>query len=388
MTPADKKAKREKRRLEQIELKAKRERELAEYKANKKAAAKEAAKKRESVAGKIRRAKKKAEADRAAVRAAKRDARRAEKAAEKAAVKAAKVNREISKAAEEAAVRAAKRSIIRAAKRSIVKAEKAIVKAQMVIVNATELAEKAIEDKKMNAERHREYRLKNIDNIREYQKEYKNENPDKIREYRKTYNEKNSDKIAADARDYYSENKDRMKAMTIENASAPAKHSTYNDRIVNTEELPTAMGGNGILIVHCKFCKREMVPTNAMVTGRLASLEGKKGGEQAFYCSDICKKLCPVYNKHKFAAYDKRSKKTARVSTDAEVRQMVLEREDHTCERCGRKKRLEVHHYEGATISPMMTNDLENLHVLCHKCHKKTTKMCGIKATRRPACKL
>ena len=57
---------------------------------------------------------------------------------------------------------------------------------------------------------------------------------------------------------------------------------------------------------------------------------------------------------------------------DVHFRQLVLERDDWTCQRCGAgtEKQLHVHHIEGVVQQPGMANDLENGITLCKECHK------------------
>lgn len=56
--------------------------------------------------------------------------------------------------------------------------------------------------------------------------------------------------------------------------------------------------------------------------------------------------------------------------TPHHLRQYVRNRDNHTCQKCG-KPGHEVDHI--TPISQGGTHNLENLRVLCHQCHKKKT---------------
>jgi 5-methylcytosine-specific restriction endonuclease McrA len=54
------------------------------------------------------------------------------------------------------------------------------------------------------------------------------------------------------------------------------------------------------------------------------------------------------------------------------LRVIVLKRDNYTCQICGKKKKVEVHHKDRTgsnRLAKEMNNDLDNLITLCHKCH-------------------
>lgn len=58
-------------------------------------------------------------------------------------------------------------------------------------------------------------------------------------------------------------------------------------------------------------------------------------------------------------------------TTWREVRQEVLERDDHQCQECGEAENLEVHHLISVRANPYLVADLNNLVTLCKSCHSE-----------------
>jgi hypothetical protein len=127
---------------------------------------------------------------------------------------------------------------------------------------------------------------------------------------------------------------------------------------------------DGLLLVKCTYCGNHFLPTWIEVRNRINSLEGKGTGECRLYCSNGCKKACPIFNKHK---YPKGFKKASSREVDPLIRQMCLARDNYECQKCGAlitEAELHAHHIEGAVQQPMLANDVDNTITLCKKCHK------------------
>jgi len=62
-----------------------------------------------------------------------------------------------------------------------------------------------------------------------------------------------------------------------------------------------------------------------------------------------------------------------------EWKKNVLNRDNHTCQCCGVKKHLEVHHISSFTENPHLRVDVNNGIVLCKWCHGKYHSLYGIK---------
>jgi hypothetical protein len=104
---------------------------------------------------------------------------------------------------------------------------------------------------------------------------------------------------------------------------------------------------------------------------------GRTCGEGRFYCSQSCKIACPIFSKRKYPS-------TFRVTTSREVqpelRQMVLKRDNYTCQKCEEKDvELHCHHFTGVEQNPIESADLDNCITLCKDCHKGVHKNTGCK---------
>jgi len=87
------------------------------------------------------------------------------------------------------------------------------------------------------------------------------------------------------------------------------------------------------------------------------------------------KKVSDAIKKH----YDKKGRKVQKrshhthIREDRKWRKDVFERDDYTCQECGKKGGyLQAHHIKGWTEYPDLRRDLNNGVTLCIDCHKKT----------------
>jgi 5-methylcytosine-specific restriction endonuclease McrA len=123
-----------------------------------------------------------------------------------------------------------------------------------------------------------------------------------------------------------------------------------------------------ILEVKCTYCDKWYIPTKVNVDTRIQVIKGynKISGERRFYCSDQCKRDCPVFNQIKYRKGEKPY--TSRPDQSA-LRAIVLERDDYKCQICGSTKNLRCHHYDGIEINPIESADPDMCVTLCKKCH-------------------
>jgi len=128
-----------------------------------------------------------------------------------------------------------------------------------------------------------------------------------------------------------------------------------------------------VLDIKCTYCGEFFTPSLSQVQGRISSLNGYSKGEHRIYCSDNCKQECSIF-------YRKNYPKGFKISTSREVqpelRQLVLKRDNYTCQKCNKhKNKLEVglhcHHLEGIRWEPLESADIDKCLTLCKKCHKK-----------------
>lgn len=60
-----------------------------------------------------------------------------------------------------------------------------------------------------------------------------------------------------------------------------------------------------------------------------------------------------------------------------ELRQMVFERDNWICWKCGTTESLHCHHKEGIRWEPLQSADMDMCITLCKKCHKEVHKKDG-----------
>ena len=138
-----------------------------------------------------------------------------------------------------------------------------------------------------------------------------------------------------------------------------------------------------ILEVKCAYCGEWFIPTLSEVSNRLSSIRGQRKGfsEHRLYCSDKCKQECPIFNKQK---HPKGFKPATSREVQPELRQMCFERDNYTCQKCGKhqtelKVGLHCHHIEGIKHEPLESADLDKVITFCKNCHKEVHKLpdCG-----------
>ena len=86
----------------------------------------------------------------------------------------------------------------------------------------------------------------------------------------------------------------------------------------------------------CAYCGIYYKTIRLEVGNRLIAINGINKGENRFYCSDQCKQECPTYNQQ---LYTKDNKPTASSrEVQPQLRQMVLLRDNYTCQKCKKHK--------------------------------------------------
>lgn len=200
------------------------------------------------------------------------------------------------------------------------------------------------------------------------QKKYREINREYIKKRNKAYREVNKEKILASRL----LNKEQIALNNKKWRDAPARYDTYAEQISYADKVKKSWDGN--LICFCTYCGIEFVPTTQQVQHRIRALNGGSG-ELRLYCSEECKKACPTYHQH---LTPKSTKKATSREVSAWFRKLALADRNHTCEKCGSKEKgLHVHHIDGVTEQPLLSEDLANVLVLCKSCHKKVHKKTG-----------
>lgn len=135
--------------------------------------------------------------------------------------------------------------------------------------------------------------------------------------------------------------------------------------------------GTEILEVKCTYCGKWFAPTHGAVSRRLVAINTLNKGEQRFYCSENCKQSCPTYNQTR---YPKDFKKATSREVSTYLRQMVFERDNWECQKCGKTEKespLHCHHIKGYAQNKILANDADNCITLCKDCHKEVHKLPG-----------
>ena len=223
------------------------------------------------------------------------------------------------------------------------------------------------ENKDTRKEYNKQYYEENRDAILEYQKQYYEENRDARKEYDKQYYEDKRDVKLEKQKQYYEENRDVVLEQKKQYSISPANYGTFKNQLTPLE-FPRE-SKEGYLEVKCATCRKYFIPTNIQVQCRIQALNGNITGEHRLYCSDACKESCSVFGQRK---YPKGFKKPSNREYSTEFRNMILERDNYTCQVCNNKfdkKHLQAHHITPIICSPMEQVDIKNGICICKECH-------------------
>ncbi len=164
---------------------------------------------------------------------------------------------------------------------------------------------------------------------------------------------------------------------SLSHSKSAARYNTYAHQLTIIEE-PRPSNDDNSLEVRCKYCGKYTQPTISQVNNRLKSLNGRgtPGSESHFYCSDECRDNCPLYRLH---SDPKRSMPNGQRPVQAELRAMVLERDDNQCVKCGATENLICHHIDPVKIEPILSADMDNCITFCYDCDQEahSQKGCG-----------
>lgn len=146
-------------------------------------------------------------------------------------------------------------------------------------------------------------------------------------------------------------------------------YNTCKDKLETYEDI-RKQHNTELLEAKCAYCGKWFTPTYAAVNSRFIAINNLNCGEGRLYCSNNCKQACPTYNKQK---YPKGFKHATSREVSTYLRQIVFERDDWECQKCGKtikEIQLHCHHMDPATQNPMFQNDANSCITLCKDCHK------------------
>lgn len=190
---------------------------------------------------------------------------------------------------------------------------------------------------------------------------------EKNKDKRKVYYEENKDKIKV----YYENNKDKHNAqMKVYNKNF-AFYDTYASQIDWCEKVRRDNNNPKLMQVKCALCQKWFNPINRQITGRINAVNGKMSGDHNLYCSDACKKACPVFKKQKYRVSEQSKNNNARPD-QGQFRDAVISCAEYRCEICGKvTDEGHAHHIESILYSPLESMDINNGIYVCKDCHKR-----------------
>jgi hypothetical protein len=144
-------------------------------------------------------------------------------------------------------------------------------------------------------------------------------------------------------------------------------YKTFSKSLANVETVRRDPSEPDILQAKCNYCGKWFRPSRSAVKGRLQALMTSDASEVRLYCSEECKRECPIFRKRLFPSGFKQASSR---EVQAELRQMVFERDAWECVRCGATSPLNCHHVTGIKQNPLESADMDNCVTLCKKCHK------------------
>ena len=157
-----------------------------------------------------------------------------------------------------------------------------------------------------------------------------------------------------------------------------ALYNTYATQLEWCEEVRRNEQDPNMLEVKCFKCNEWYIPIRSQISNRLQYLKGNYRDEGRFYCSQECKDTCSIYHKSINTIMKEDAVRAGRLpwlelkrEIQPELRQMVLERDNNECVKCGKTSDLQCHHIFPVNIEPLLSTDIDNCITLCVDCHKE-----------------
>lgn len=154
-------------------------------------------------------------------------------------------------------------------------------------------------------------------------------------------------------------------------------YTTYAQKIEKYTEVRRAPDNENILEVKCKYCGKWFKPIRGLIKETIRALN--KIGDFSFYCSNECKKACPVFRKRTITPG---LESTYSNEVQIQLRKLVLERDNWTCQKCNLSSNtscveLHCHHINPVKLDPIESADIDNCITLCVDCHYEAHKKDG-----------
>jgi hypothetical protein len=127
---------------------------------------------------------------------------------------------------------------------------------------------------------------------------------------------------------------------------------------------------NKILCKKCSHNTQEFKEKNIQIhTGKKRSIETKIKMQQNSYWLGKIGDLHPTYKKN-LSIYDRKLLlRSRKISQYIQWKEQILQRDNYTCQKCGSKKHLHVHHINNFNNFKEQRTDINNGITLCFECH-------------------
>lgn len=220
----------------------------------------------------------------------------------------------------------------------------------------------------------------NHQRVKEYYELHKDERKEYARKHGKNYRIEFKDKEHLRAKNKYAKYKDKHSQYNKQyNQTQILYNSKVFQNIMLYEETRKDPNNNELGQVKCTYCGKWYNPLYKDVKRRTTTLNLFKSGEGRLYCSNNCKKSCPIFKRIKFP---KNYKPMTSREVDPLIRQMAMERDNYQCQKCLRTTQeipLHAHHILSYKKNIMLANDIDNVIILCKECHKEVHQQEGCK---------
>ena len=221
--------------------------------------------------------------------------------------------------------------------------------------------------------------LNNREERLKWQNTYYKEHKEDIIEQHKEYNANHKKEKQIYNQNYIKKNANKIHQQKKKYAQSLAKYDTYYEKLKTYNEVRRDPKNPDLIQVKCKYknCPTHWFnPTNAQCQRRMTGINNPNVNcEYNFYCSEKCKEMCPAYR-----AKDNLKNIQTDYSRDdqPQLRELVLERDNYTCQResCGKSLaeypdlKLICHHIFPLNEDPVESADIDNCITVCVDCHR------------------
>ena len=225
----------------------------------------------------------------------------------------------------------------------------------------------------------KQYNKDNAEHIRQKNKQWREDNAEHKKQYDKQWREDNTEHIKQKHKQWREDNPEHLKQYNTSPFKSDDTTQKLKDiKIYESHEIDK----DGDVNFKCAYCGIFFKTSRLEVQHRLAAINGINKGENRFYCSNQCKEECPTYGQ---CIYTKGHKTSLSREVQPQLRQMVLLRDNYTCQKCGWHKDdlsvgLHCHHIWPLNESPITSADMDECITYCKDCHievHKTLPGCG-----------